>query len=126
MQVHEGVKCQCEHCPKNFTQIASLRDHIKIKHDEDSENHVQTCDLCGKTYQYRAALRSHKAIVHEGKRIECQLCDKIYTDTGSLKKHMRKFHPFEFSQKMHRKIKKSQYSELVQSSEISVANTDPT
>ena len=86
---------------------------------------MQTCDLCGKIYQYRAALTAHKAKVHEGKRVACQFCDKIYTEYGGLKKHMRKFHPFEFSQKMHQKIKKSQYLELVQSSEISVTNTNP-
>ena len=102
--IHEGVKYQCEKCPKIFTQIASLRDHIKVKHNEEVEEGTHKCNMCDKVYQYRAALRSHKQIVHEGKRIECQLCDKSYTDYGALKKHMRKFHPIEFSQNKHRKI----------------------
>ena len=101
---HEGIKYQCEHCPKSFTQLGYLKEHIRVKHNEETPKEgTYNCDKCDKVYTFRAALRSHKRIVHEGKRLECQLCDKSYTDYTMLKKHMRKFHPIEFSQLKHRK-----------------------
>lgn len=51
-----------------------------------------TCEKCNKCFPTLTNRRRHERI-HGGSRLACPLCASSFTQTGDLKKHMRRQHP---------------------------------
>ena len=54
-----------------------------------------TCDKCNKCFPTLTNRRRHERI-HGGCRLACSLCASSFTQTGDLKKHVRRQHPEAF------------------------------
>lgn len=60
--------------------------------DEDEENTLYKCDHCEKAFPSMASLRTHNYIHNQG-RFECPLCpNKVLTNAGFLRVHLRMAH----------------------------------
>lgn len=51
-----------------------------------------TCDKCNKCFPTLTNRRRHE-LIHGGCRLACSLCASSFTQTGDLKKHIRRQHP---------------------------------
>lgn len=50
------------------------------------------CKFCGKKFPTVTNLKRHER-VHQGRRFSCERCGATFSQTGDLKKHIRKVHP---------------------------------
>ena len=55
------------------------------------------CSYCDKKFPTSTNLRRHEK-VHQGHKFSCPHCSTTFTQTGDLKKHVRKAHPELFSE----------------------------
>ena len=55
------------------------------------------CKYCAKRFPTVTNQRRHERI-HLGQRVKCRLCPSTFTQTGDLKKHVRKLHPEAFNE----------------------------
>lgn len=107
----------CAECGKTFMNQLALRNHIKYKHPEQSENvcnkcgrvftsqrglnnhhntmhsfDVTTCTVCKRTFASRPALKSHLLYKHTEAKARCNFCHKAFTSTIRRDRHVKKFH----------------------------------
>jgi len=78
----------CPHCVKNFPSKQTMLDHILVIH-EGKKYH---CQFCAKTFNHKCNMQSHVNRVHEGKKPKpaiCSQCDKVFTRSNALKRHIR-------------------------------------
>ena len=80
---------KCENCSKTFNSEERLNHHFARFHEL---RNCQTCPHCKKQFSRRKA---HEPICQsnsnsERPRFQCQHCDKVYLDKGSLNKHLKK------------------------------------
>ena len=76
------------HCVKNFPSKQTMLDHILVIH-EGKKYH---CQFCAKTFNHKCNMQSHVNRVHEGKKPKpaiCSQCDKVFTRSNALKRHIR-------------------------------------
>lgn len=50
----------CSHCEKRFIHQASLENHIRAKHSQQSN----VCEVCGKAFDWMSSLSRHMKNVH--------------------------------------------------------------
>ena len=51
------------------------------------------CETCGKTFTQSGSLKVHIRTVHEGqKNYECTMCSKAFGQSGDLSRHVKKIH----------------------------------
>ena len=88
---HENLQVQCDSCGKIFTTQLGLKTHTKTVHEGRERNHC--CEKCGKSFYDNGRLKMHFENVHEGlKRYKCPHCEKACSQSGDLKRHIRRFH----------------------------------
>ena len=63
---------------------ATTRSHLATHIQCVHEGKKYQCEVCNKEYTENMSLRRHKKSVHEGKKYQCKVCDRKYTDTGAL------------------------------------------
>ena len=51
------------------------------------------CDQCTKSFNKKVNLRYHIEFVHEGKGLQCELCDYRTLFNGEMENHMEVKHP---------------------------------
>ena len=79
----------CEVCGKTFTQVTSLKEHIKIIH----EGFRLQCPKCEKGFQNKTNLSTHLRTVHEGKKDHiCDICGIALGTKSDLKVHLTRVH----------------------------------
>jgi uncharacterized Zn-finger protein len=75
----------CETCGKVYTKSDSFKYHV-MTHTEESKQF--TCNYCSKKFCHEKPYKTHM-LRHSGeKQVECQLCDKTFFTTRSLRVHM--------------------------------------
>ena len=88
---------KCEECSATFTRRETLRSHLRIHMGAGQ----YVCGHCGAAFNQRTSLTKHiknhggKAIVEDVASKEtytCQVCNKIYASSASLKSHMVENH----------------------------------
>ena len=119
--VHRGVKSfSCQLCHnKSYTQSHSLKQHIKTGgyifyrykhlifhknfivhlnfifftvHEGVKAEKLYKCISCDKSYTQSHSLKHHIRLVHGGQFYECQWCDKAYSDYGRYRSHISIVH----------------------------------
>lgn len=78
----------CDLCDKSFNHASNLSKHKRTMHREIL-SHV--CKECGKRFAFVQDLNNH-LINHTGEKRYCDLCDKSFSYSSSLKKHKRSIH----------------------------------
>ncbi|KAM3958154.1 uncharacterized protein ACR2FA_007793 [Aphomia sociella] len=129
----------CRQCGKHFeTQAACLKHHlaehprtafttdryvcevcgvslapgsIAAHQNRHTRRKLYPCEVCGRTFNVSVVLKRHM-LVHTGERpIACNLCDKRFTRTQSMKLHYRTFHLKQPYPKRNRRKKKDEQPE---------------
>ena len=82
---HTGEKpFKCHLCPNAYRKKVSLDSHLS----SHSGVKCHICEYCGKAFANRAQVLKHiRCCV---KKIECDVCKKMFSDPSKLKMHMRK------------------------------------
>ena len=82
----------CTYCSEIFTDKDVLNDHVKEKH----QIKLHTCHVCGKEMFSFGKLLSHLKIIHPEdkeavkevtKEIKCDICDKKFSSSKSVRAH---------------------------------------
>ena len=92
---HGKRRFKCEYCRNEFTQNAHLQKHQRRFHPVESglQPDSITCEFCDVTIKFKLDYKKHVDIVHRGiKEFECNLCEKAFTASHSLKKHVNISH----------------------------------
>merc|ERR1712024_81575 len=82
---HEGKRPNCDQCGKDFATENYLRKHIAAVHD-GSRNFP--CPFCSKAYLHKEGLNNLISTVHEGITYQCDFCNKSFTQSNNLKRHL--------------------------------------
>ena len=91
--VHEGKKDHlCPECGKSFDRNYTLKAHLAVVHSIGvKQSHI--CKECGKNFGRKSNLRIHIETVHNGVKKQCQFCKSKFTQSGTLRAHIKKHHP---------------------------------
>ncbi|XP_045416433.1 PR domain zinc finger protein 14 [Lemur catta] len=80
----------CERCGRMFTYEYYRDKHIKYTPCVDKGDRRFPCSLCKRSFEKQGRLRIHIRHVHEKHRPhQCSTCGKRFTQSSTLRKHMR-------------------------------------
>ena len=83
----------CNQCDKVYRDRSSLEIHLDRVHEEFPKNDTKyDCTKCGKIYLCKTKLKRHIEVKHEGKRQNCEFCEKTFETTKGLELHFEKVH----------------------------------
>jgi uncharacterized Zn-finger protein len=77
---------KCDACDKDFPDIVSLNNHIKILHENCK---FYECDQCDKLFSMRYLLTKHLKEVHSDMMLACDKCDAVYKTKNGLDNHTK-------------------------------------
>lgn len=83
------VRFYCETCKAPFLSMSALRNHESIFHSEFIEFHPCDYHDCDRVFPNRMKLLQHTITVHGNRRFSCKICQKNYSSSSNLKKHMQ-------------------------------------
>jgi len=103
----EGKPYKCTFCGNRFDSEKDMEHHLgmgdrnvyrcRAKQDKEmvmrgmSGEMKHVCQECGKGFSTKQNLAVH-AVVHSEKKIQCDKCDKCYSNSGGLYIHKKKVH----------------------------------
>ena len=107
--VHEGKKktLQCNICGKSVTE-AYLKIHIQAVHEKFKR---WKCKHCEKEYAHKEGYLTHVRTIHEKIKMQCDFCEKSFTQSFHLREHKTRHHEDEMNTILEQKnlqIKKHQ------------------
>ncbi|KAK5639820.1 hypothetical protein RI129_010631 [Pyrocoelia pectoralis] len=81
----------CQDCDKIFSNVDSLRSHIRIFHKGVPKKvYVYVCDKCGVQFRQKILLHQHeKNNCERGPMYECEICGKSFHSVHTRKSHLR-------------------------------------
>jgi hypothetical protein len=74
----QEVPIQCTKCPKTYTELTSLREHLVVDHGNSIPLSKDTCDLCGYIGSSSFRLRRHMFYTHQQKDNPKIICLGMY------------------------------------------------
>lgn len=79
----------CQTCGQSFTQAGSLRNHIRNIHEKN--NYIYQCEKCPMVFRVPSHLRNHQAVHTTEYNFKCehQGCTKVFRAKRNLKLHQR-------------------------------------
>ncbi|XP_019933183.3 transcription factor grauzone isoform X1 [Aedes albopictus] len=80
---------RCDQCNKCYKDLEYLEMHKTNKHGTQSQDNPFKCDECDKSFLKKFMLNAHK---EKHKTIQCQICNKVLSTSGSLNAHMANMH----------------------------------
>ncbi|KAG7306821.1 hypothetical protein JYU34_008266 [Plutella xylostella] len=89
----QGSEIRCLICLKTFTTQRNLKRHINQLHNPDFE--YLECDDCSKIFKGKHSLINHIQAMHNPankQNCTCHVCDRTYTNTRNLKRHIETCH----------------------------------
>ena len=84
-RVHRLYERNCDECGQIFGHLDDLTRHIEKKH---SESQKFNCDKCEKNFVSVEKLVNHQTYFHKPKLVECDFCEKSYTNKRCLRRHV--------------------------------------
>lgn len=85
---HRGVGFPCHKCKKAYQSKSSQLYHVKIVHNEYSNDKLQ-CFICQKTMKARSFKRH---VLRHNSKLECKMCDKVLYNFRNLERHIIDHH----------------------------------
>ncbi|XP_073831939.1 uncharacterized protein isoform X2 [Musca autumnalis] len=86
----------CEQCADSFYTQHQLNNHMK--NHANIRDHV--CSSCGKGFTHRGLLRQHLQ-THNKTQCTCTLCNKVYTNPRSFRRHFVRVHELHQESSLH-------------------------
>ncbi|XP_073842798.1 zinc finger Y-chromosomal protein 1-like isoform X1 [Musca autumnalis] len=98
-EAHSTFKYKCELCARSYTDIKSLRSHIRDKHPLSIDSEYM-CEICNTRFTSQIGLDRHYDRMHPGahstqtpdKKHKCEICGICFRGAFHLRTHMRKKH----------------------------------
>ncbi|XP_022325323.2 uncharacterized protein LOC111125623 isoform X2 [Crassostrea virginica] len=90
-QYHKATMKMCEHCGE-FIKQWRYDEHTRKHLPKDQIPRNYHCTICGLSYINEIGLKSHVEVVHNGKRLKCQECNKEFCRKPALKRHQLSKH----------------------------------
>ena len=81
-------RTDCELCGKELYDAASLKKHIKSRH----ENLPYQCDTCEERFNQERELKAHIEYAHVEGDDKCHICAKSFSSKANLKRHNAAVH----------------------------------
>eukprot|EP00092_Neocalanus_flemingeri_P016765 GFUD01018133.1.p1 GENE.GFUD01018133.1~~GFUD01018133.1.p1 ORF type:complete len:661 (-),score=121.67 GFUD01018133.1:43-2025(-) len=103
--IHRKIPSMCTVCSQVMKNPHALRSHMRIVHEEISE---QTCGVCYKTFETKMKLYFHNRAVHKSNR--CEICGKAFRSKNLLQKHQSEYHQPHIPSSMQTTAKIDQHS----------------
>ncbi|XP_011176942.1 zinc finger protein 678 [Zeugodacus cucurbitae] len=97
----QSLSLKCDLCGAHFRKAETLQKHKETHNEKTEELNTLSapcfeCDLCDMKYCTQRTLTRHKRQQHSGENSEaipkphsCELCNKSFQQSGTLKDHMR-------------------------------------
>ncbi len=83
----KSVRKQCPNCEKTFGGYNALREHILVKHENNTPHQ---CDQCPRKFGLSHTLRVHQKYVHT--KVRCDVCNEEVCNSFVLKRHKAAVH----------------------------------
>ena len=79
----------CTECSKSYFQEGSLKKHLKLVHNIESEREFFNCTICSKVFLSAKILQNHM-ISHSQYALKCRNCQKVFGSKETLLKHLKR------------------------------------
>ena len=80
-KTHDTGDFSCDTCPKKFTRLQSLREHVSKVHSTNKFS----CTICDKGFSVKGDVDKHVATVHKNKKpLKCEICEKTYSQKRKI------------------------------------------
>lgn len=84
---NKHVRKQCPNCEKTFGGYNALREHILVKHENNTPHQ---CEQCPRKFGLSHTLRVHQKYVHT--KVRCDVCNEEVCNSFVLKRHKATVH----------------------------------
>ena len=82
----------CKDCGKAFSSSDILKAHQQAHANESADKKETSCEQCGESFQSKSMLIGHLRMHKVKKQLQCPLCNKVFTQSYTLKAHLRNKH----------------------------------
>ena len=90
IEIHYWITFECNQCKRTFTEKVCLKTHTRFVNY--MIQFLPWCDKCPFKGKTQENLQSHILWIHEGKGLQCELCDYRPTQKSAMTKHMELKH----------------------------------
>lgn len=88
MLIHtKGKRYSCRQCSAEFSDLETLRQHIRVSHVTEKP---VGCTVCSRRFKDEVSLQSHMAVHTGDKPFRCSICNTGFTQRSNLSSHMKR------------------------------------
>jgi len=121
-RIHD-CRLDCKYCGKKFSHKATVTNHIKRYHEQETKGCFYECDICGLKFIQKKYLKSHMVKKHVEEEIPIFTCDldgKTFGFKNLLNKHMKSHQPPVKCDFCHIKVNKSYLKKHIKNSHTGI------